>query len=137
MADQERQGIPVERTIHLIAAGWLLARGLLWVYSAFFPPLDVVYQMVRLTNGLLGGFCVLLALQLIYRIPGARVPAIAILLLHSALHIHRWAVIDAAGWWATTTAVRLQIIFEGGVATFIAFSLMVPIRGYRRVKTSP
>ena len=35
------------------------------------------------------------------------------------------------------TATRLQTIFEGGIAIFIAFSLMIPIRGYRWVKTSP
>jgi hypothetical protein len=113
------------RILTLVAAGWLLTRGAVWIFEAIFSGPSELHPPLRLTDIVLGSFCILLSLQLLFRAPGARFPAIIVLFLHAALLIHRFAILDASSWWKLSQADRLQVIFETATSSLLAIGLCV------------
>ncbi|MBT6452404.1 MAG: hypothetical protein HOK60_05290 [Planctomycetes bacterium] len=113
------------RILTLVAAGWLLTRGAVWIFEAIFSGPSELHPPLRLTDIVLGSFCILLSLQLLFRAPGARFPAIIVLFLHAALLIHRFAILDASSWWKLSQTDRLQVIFETGISSLLAIGLCI------------
>jgi hypothetical protein len=109
----------------MVAAGWLLTRGAVWIFEETFSGPSEFPPPIRLTDIVLGSFCILLSLQLLFRAPGARFPAIIVLFLHAALLIHRFAILDASSWWKLSQADRLQVIFETATSSLLAIGLCV------------
>ena len=122
--DPPRSASPA-RIITLVASGWLLTRGVVWIFEAIFSGPSEFHPPFRLTDIVLGSFCILLSLQLLFRAPGARFPAIIVLFLHAALLIHRFAILDASSWWQLSQVDRLQVIFETGISSLLAIGLCV------------
>ncbi|MDE0960638.1 MAG: hypothetical protein OSB09_07640 [Planctomycetota bacterium] len=117
--------ISTARALTMVAAGWLLAQGGLRIFETLFWVQPEIPQPSPITNILLGSFCILLAAQLLFRAPGALLPAILVLLLHAAIQIHLFAILDASAWLSLSQIERLQVIFEGGTSTLVAIGLCV------------
>ena len=99
----------------------------MWIFEAIFSGPSEFHPSLRLTDIVLGSFCILLSLQLLFRAPGARFPAIIVLFLHAALLIHRFAILDASSWWTQSQTDRLQVIFETGISSLLAIGLCIAV----------
>ncbi|MGE4618829.1 MAG: hypothetical protein AAEJ04_03360 [Planctomycetota bacterium] len=109
----------------ILVASWLTIRGLLWLTEALFFQEAGLSWHASLVDGLLGIFCISLATQLWLGIAGVWIPILLMLIMHLAIHIHRWAIIDAPGWWAISTSERIQVIFESGVVLLLIHGVIL------------
>lgn len=113
--------------ITTLVVSWLTIRGLLWISEALFFPETGYTWHASLIDGLLGLFCISLAVQFWIGIVGIRLPVVIMLLMHFGIHLYRWAILDPSGWWTITTMQRLQVIFEASVSmVLIGLLVLVP-----------
>ena len=113
--------------ITTLVVSWLTIRGLLWISEALFFPETGYTWHASLIDGLLGLFCISLAVQFWIGIVGIRLPVVIMLLMHFGIHLYRWAILDPSGWWTITTMQRLQVIFEASVSMMlIGLLVLVP-----------
>lgn len=108
----------------ILVGSWLVIRGLLWLVEAVAFQEPGLSWHASLVDGLLGVFCISLAAQLWLGVAGVWIPILLMLLMHLAIHIHRWVIIDAPGWWTLSTPQRLQIIFESGVVLLLIHAVI-------------
>lgn len=108
----------------VLVVSWLSVRGILWITKALFFQEAGLTWHASFVDGLLGVFCISLAIQLSVGVVGVSVPVIIMLMLHVGMHLHRWVVIDPHSWWAISTLQRLQIVFESGISLVLACLLL-------------
>ncbi|MGE4632540.1 MAG: hypothetical protein AAEJ47_05840 [Planctomycetota bacterium] len=119
--------------VSTLVVSWLAVRGLLWISAGLFFPETGYTWHTSLVDGLLGIFCISLAIQFWLGIAGVRLPVIIMLLMHIGIHLYRWAILDPAGWWAISTAQRLQVIVESGVVLVLITLLMFASQSSRQL----
>ena len=107
-----------------LVVSWLSVRGALWIVEALFFQDPGFSWQAALVDGLLGVFCISLALQLWWGIPGVSMPVIVMLMMHFGIHLHRWVILDPHSWWGISTLQRLQIVFESGISLLLIMLLI-------------
>jgi len=108
----------------VLVVSWLAVRGIFWILDALFFHEPGFSWQAALIDGLLGVFCISLALQLWWGITGVTIPVVIMLMMHFGIHVHRWAVLDPHGWWAISTPQRLQVVFESGISLLLILLLI-------------
>ena len=107
-----------------LVVSWLTVRGLLWIAEALFFQEPNLSWHASLVDGLLGIFCISLAIQLWIGISGVLLPVVIMLAMHFGIHIYRWAIIDPHSWWTISTLQRLQVVFESGISLLLIHLLI-------------
>ncbi|HIN81098.1 MAG TPA: hypothetical protein EYN00_08480 [Planctomycetes bacterium] len=63
---------------------------------------------------LVGTFALLLGLQLMFRVPGARFSIAILFLMQIFATVQRFAILDPQLWWTISITARLQVLLESG-----------------------